>query len=175
MIAAALLLSVLASPHQVEVGPFIIESSIVRDESSPYPLDSKVTVLRWESPSGIIVYRLLDDGESVRVSYEVRADDGLCLAGANTVRLTARPSVQFRVECELLDAARSKLLNAEMRSARPYFMAAYVSFYKATLHQHGSSLQRCRETRFGYHGRICATFWDEGRNATSQQMHKRTH
>jgi hypothetical protein len=171
---AALLLSILASPNQVEVGPFVIESSVVREKSSPYYFDSKVTMLRWKSPSGMMVYRLLDDGETVRVSYEVSADNGVCLAGANTARLTARPRVQFRVKCELLDAARSKLLKAEMRSARRYFMAAYVSFYKATLHQHGSSLQRCRETRFGYHGPICATYWDEGRSATSQQMHKRT-
>lgn len=173
MIAAALLFAILAVPNQGEVGPFVIESSVVRQEGSPYSFNSKVTVLHWKSPSGITVYRLSDDGESVRVSYEVSAEDGICLASADTVRLTARPSVRFHIECKLLDAARAKLLNAEMRSARPYFMAAYVSFYKATLRQHGSSLQRCRETTFGYHGPICVTFWDEGRNATSQQMHGR--
>lgn len=171
MIAASLLLAVLAISDQGDVGPFVIESSVVRQEGSPYSFDSKVTVLHWKSPSGITVYRLSDDGESVRVSYEVRAEDGICLASADTVRLTARPSVRFHIECKLLDAARAKLLDAEMRSARPHFMAAYVSFYNATLHQHGSSLRRCRETRFGYHGPICATYWDEGRNATSQQMH----
>ncbi len=171
MIAAPLLLAVLAVPDQGDVGPFVIESSVIRQEGSSYSFDSKVTVLYWKSPSGITVYRLSDDGESVRVSYEVNAEDGICLASANTVRLTARPSVRFHIECKLLDAARAKLLNAEMRSARPYFMSAYVSFYKATLRQHGSSLQRCKETTFGYHGSICATFWDEGRNATSQQMH----
>ena len=101
MIAAPLLLAVLAVPDQGDVGPFVIESSVVRQEGSSYFFDSKVTVLYWKSPSGITVYRLSDDGESVRVSYEVNAEDGICLASANTVRLTARPSVRFHIECKL--------------------------------------------------------------------------
>ena len=132
-------------------------------------------MLHWKSPSGITVYSLSDDGEYVRVSYQVRGEGGWCLANPDLVRLTSRPSVRFHIECTLLDAARAKQLSAEMRAARPYFMAAYVSFYKATLRQHGPLLQRCRETTFGNHGPICATFWDEGRNATGQQMHKRIH
>jgi hypothetical protein len=174
VIAAALLLPISALANQGEVGPFVIETKTYRDESFPYARERAVTFLQWKSPSGITVYSLNDDGEYFTVSYRVDGESGWCQSSPDPIRLTARPSVRFQIECKLLGATKAKLLAAEMRAARPYFRAAYASFYKATLRQHGPDLQRCRETSAGNHGAICVRFWDERRIANDQPKNKRT-
>jgi hypothetical protein len=176
VIAAALLLPIQPKAAQGQVGPFVVETRSFREESYPrVGMLRSVTSLQWKSPSGLTTYSLSDDGEYVVVSFRVDGEGGWCRSNPDPIRLTARPSVRFEIDCKLLGARKAKLLAGEMRAARPYFRAAYASFYEATLRQHGPLLQRCRQTTFGNHGQICATFWDEGRNATGQQMHKRTH
>lgn len=177
MIVAALLLQAATPITVAQVGPFEISASVDRLETPSYPLpqgyQSKVTTLLWKSPSGLTAYGLVDDGEFIRISYDIVEEHGGCI-GQQLVRLTARPSVPFRIDCPIMSRAKAKRLAAEMRAARPYFQRAYESFYKMTLQQHGPSLQRCRETTSGNHGEICAAYWDQGRSVTDQQKNKRT-
>jgi hypothetical protein len=173
VIAAALLLPFPAIQSQSTVGPFAIESMRFREETSPYPRNRNVTLLQWKSPSGLTVYNLSDDGEYVVASFKVEGQGGWCQSSPAPIRLTARPSMRFDIDCKLLDSARSSRLASEMRAARPYFAAAYARFYDATLRQHGSDLQRCRETDFGNHGTVCVRYWDERRAATDQPKNKR--
>jgi hypothetical protein len=177
VIAAALLLQAAAPVTVAQVGPFAVVTHVSRSDVSSYPrpqgYESKSTLLQWKSPSGLTVYSLIDDGEFIAVSYHIVEEHGSCI-GNQLVRLRAQPSVHFRIDCPILSGTKAKRLTAEMRAARPYFRAAYNSFYKATLQQHGPGLQRCRETTFGNHGQICAAYWDEGRSVNDQQKNKRT-
>ncbi|RYD61650.1 MAG: hypothetical protein EOP58_14480 [Sphingomonadales bacterium] len=172
MIAAALLLAAFA-PGQDAVGPFVIESKVEREQGFPYPIDRKRTSLQWKAPSGLASYLLSDDGDAVVLTYQVGEPPRHCLGRAGPLRLADQAAARFGKDdllaCNVLDAAQSRVLGGEVRTARPFFAAAYARFRTTTLAQHGPHLQRCRETTMGNHGPICMTFWDEGRSAPDPQ------
>lgn len=142
-----------------------------------YPLpagyETKTTVLKWRSPSGLSEFRLEDDGGVITASFTVGGAPWKCLVTSNRLRLSETPTVKFDAACEALSPSASQQLKREIEAARPHFVAAYTQFRTTTLEQHGPRLTRCRKNEFGYHGPICVTFWDEGRSMSDQKDKKR--
>jgi hypothetical protein len=179
VIAAALLLQATSAPSASYLGPFAVTTeNVVHEQAFPYPVNLKVTTLRWKAPSGLASYELTDDGGRVELTFEVGLAPRNCSVLSRELRLTAAPPRSFAREALLacppvLDSRQSATLTREVRAARRYYAGAYRIFFGETIRQHGPLLQRCRGTTMGYHGLDCVKFWDEGRNATSHQKDKR--
>ncbi len=147
-------------------GPFEVVSTIERNVGFPYPIDVKTTTLAWTSSNSLIKYTLSDNGDRVRATLQIgRPEQWWCSFFARPMRFDLSAAVVYRNTLVPPQDCLSQLskndridIERDLAVAAKSFPGALALFREKSLQQHGPSLSRCIEYRFGNHGPICALY-----------------